>query len=600
MRRKKEGESVEIRWMELKRVIQYSDLFPEQTGNLPDERSLVKGLKRESLCTITANMVQRLNGVPFYDNNRDPGKEEFDFVSFFLSDKDPIYTQEIKDRHAAAIKNLPTYYTGGFTATSKAAIMSFQRLFFSVAPEQKQDYSAQIEKDFSIALLLENQKVYEAEYDPKKYESDPIDLQLARLYLAYNYANEDVESSDTHDLFRRQLTKSVSLFTYLFRSKDKRVKVLRKRFLAHFHIGSWVEYLIPHVMSLHFLKENSGLLILKGSGKYGKKARRVIEKSCIDKDVLIPEGDNPDFMVFRGKPFIRLKKHHYAITNQSFVIEHMFNSVYFELKQYRKDARFLSDDEFRQYYTTEFSQKYMFEGYVNRILPHNTQFSITGSQCDDELEKARKKGINTDGIVPPDYFIRVPEGCIVFEYKDALTKAKVKESRDAEKLFADIKRKFFENEKGSHKGITQLLDSVKAIQESSFFFDKPSPDSIVYPVLVVDNPVYTMRGMHTLLDYMMREECTRRGMRSETLKPLVLMDVATLRLYSECFKSEGVVYYFEKYYMHVDPNGTEAKNDPFEALISFTEFMKDKGISNMGNVFDCIIREAKPVLRQYN
>ena len=262
--------------MELKRVIQYSDLFPEQAGNLPDERSLVKGLKRESLCTITANMVQRLNGMPFFDNSLDPRREEFDFVRFFLSDKDPAYTQEIVNRHAVAKKKIPANFTGGFTATSKAAIMSFQRLFFSVKPKKNQDYSAQIEKDFSNALLLENQKVYEAEYDPKKYESEPKDLQLARLYLAYNYANEDVESLDTHDLFRRQLTKSVSLFTYLFRSKDKRVKVLRRRFLAHFHIGSWVEYIIPHVMSLHFLKEDSGLLILKGSGKYGKKARRVV------------------------------------------------------------------------------------------------------------------------------------------------------------------------------------------------------------------------------------------------------------------------------------------------------------------------------------
>lgn len=586
--------------MELKRVIQYSDLFPEQTGILPDEKILVKGLKRESLCTITANMVQRLNGMPFFDNDLDPRKGEFDFVRFFLSDKDPDYTQEIIDRYSAAKKRLPANYTGGFTATSKVAIMSFQRLFFSVKPNVNQIYSVQIEKDFSNALLLENQKVYEAEFNPEKYESEPKDLQLARLYLAYNYSNEDVESSDTHDLFRRQLTKSVTLFTYLFRSKDIRVKVLRSRFLSHFRIGSWVEYIIPHVMSVHFLKENSGLLILKGSGKYEKKARRVVEKSCIEKDALISEGDNPDFIAFRGKPFIRLKKHHYAITNQSFVIEHIFNSVYFELKQFRKDAGFLSDDEFRQYYTTEFSQKYMFEGYVYRNLPYNTQFSISGSQCDDELEKERKSGLHTGGIVPPDYYIRVPEGCIVFEYKDALTNAKVKESRDAEKLFADIKKKFFKNERGSHKGITQLLDSAKAIQEGNFFFDKPSPDSIIYPVLVVDNPVYTMRGMHTLLDYIMREECLKRGMRSDTIKPLVLMDVATLKLYEDYLNSNGLIKTFESYYKHIDPNGAMARMQSFEVLISFTEFMKDKDIGGMGNVFDRIIREAKPVLRHYD
>lgn len=585
--------------MELKRVIQYSDLYPEEANALPDAQHFIHGIRREALCTLTTNLVTRLNGKPFFDVKLDPNKKEYDFVSFFYSGRDPEFTQDVLNRHAIAVKKLPESING-FVATSKAAIMSFQRLFFSLPPETRQEWGPQIENDFSRAILRVNEDVYDANYDGEKHLKEPNDLRFAHLYLAYNYANEDVESLDIHDAFRRQLTKSISLFTFLYRSKDKRIKKLRARFLAHFHIGNWAEYIIPHVMTVHFLKEKSGLLLIKGDYKHGRKARRIIERSCVEKDAIISESDNPDYMVFRGKPYIRMKKHHYAITNMTFVVEHIYNSVYFELKNLRKDADFMNDDEFRQFYTTEFSQKYMFEGYVNRILPHSTQFSITGSQCDDELEKARKKGINTDGIVPPDYYIRVPEGCIVFEFKDALTNAKVKESRDADKLFADIKKKFFENERGSHKGITQLLDSAKAIQEGSFFFDKPSPDSMVYPVLVVDNPVYTMRGMHTLLEYMMRDEGRKRGMRSDTLKPLVLMDVATLKLYSDYLNSNGFVNTFESYYKYVDSNGPVAKGEPFESLISFTEFMKDKDIGSMGKVFDRIIKEAKPVLRHYN
>ncbi|MBQ8957123.1 MAG: hypothetical protein IJ057_01255 [Bacteroidales bacterium] len=151
-------------------------------------------------------------------------------------------------------------------------------------------------------------------------------------------------------------------------------------------------------------------------------------------------------------------------------------------------------------------------------MPSTVVKSVSGSQCDALLEQAKNNGVNTDGIVPPDYYLKVPEGCIIFEYKDALTSAKVKESRNAEKLFADIKRIFFENDMGSHKGVTQLLDSAKAIQEGAFFFDNLENGSIIYPVLVVDNPVYSMRGMHTILEYMMRDECKRRGLRSETIK----------------------------------------------------------------------------------
>lgn len=585
--------------MEIKRVIQYSDLYPEEMGNLPDAQSFIKGLRREDLCIITANMMTRINGMPFFDPALDPKKDEYDFVRFFLSDRDPVFKQDVINRHAVAVRQLPENIKGGFVATAKAAIMSFQRLFFSVMPETEKDWSTQVEKDFSRALLRVNEDVYEADYDDEKHLAEPLDLKLAHLYLAYNYANEDVESSDIHNTFRRQLTKSITLFSFLFRSKDKRIKKLRARFMAYYHIGNWVEYILPHIMTIHYLKEKSGLLKIKGDHKQGRKARRVVENSCIDKEALIPVSENPDYMVFRGKPYIRMKKYHYAITNMTFVVEHMFNSVYFELKNFRKDAGFMSDDEFRQYYTTEFSQKYMFEGYVKQCMPSTVVRAVSGSQCDALLEQAKKNGVDTDGIVPPDYYLKVPEGCIVFEYKDALTSAKVKESRNAEKLFADIKRNFFENDKGSHKGVTQLLDSAKAIQEGTFFFDNPETDSVIYPVLVVDNPVYSMRGMHTVLEYMMRDECKRRGLHSETIKPLVLMDVATLKLYSDYLNSNGLTNTFEQYYQHINPNGAKAKNEPFETLISFTEFMKDKEIGNMHKVFDRLLREAAPLLRHY-
>lgn len=538
--------------------------------------------------------------MPFFDPALDPRKNEYDFVRFFISDRDPVFAQDIINRHKVAVRQLPDNIKDGFVATSKAAIMSFQRLFFSVIPETEQDWSTQVEKDFSRALLRVNEEVYKSDYDGDSHLAEPLDLRLAHLYLAYNYANEDVDSSDINDVFRRQLTKSITLFSFLFRSKDKRIKKLRARFLAHYHIGNWVEYIIPHIMTIHYLKKNSGLLKIKGDHKPDRKARRVIEKSCIEKDALIPVSDNPDYMVFRGKPFIRIKKHHYVITNMTFVAEHVFNSVYFELKSFRKDAGFMNDDEFRQYYTTEFSQKYMFERYVNHCMPSTVVKSVSGSQCDALLEQAKNNGVNTDGIVPPDYYLKVPEGCIVFEYKDALTSAKVKESRNAEKLFANIKKKFFENDRGSHKGITQLLDSVKAIQGGNFFFDNPETNSVIYPVLVVDNPVYSMRGMHTVLEYLLRDECKRRGLHSEKIKPLILMDVATLKLYSDYLNSNGLVATFEQYYQQISPNGTTAKKEPFEMLISFTEYMKDKGIGNMQKVFDRLLREAAPLLSHHN
>ena len=134
--------------MELKRIIQYSDLYPEEADNLPQAKDFVKGLRREDLCTITANMVQRLSKMPFFDNNLDPGKGEYDFVRFFLSGRIPEFTQDVINRHAIAKKKLPSTFENKFYATSKSAIMSFQRLFFSVKPEKELDAGVQVERNY--------------------------------------------------------------------------------------------------------------------------------------------------------------------------------------------------------------------------------------------------------------------------------------------------------------------------------------------------------------------------------------------------------------------------------------------------------------------
>lgn len=78
------------------------------------------------------------------------------------------------------------------------------------------------------------------------------------------------------------------------------------------------------------------------------------------------------------------------------------------------------------------------------------------------------------------------------------------------------------------------------------------------------------------------------------------MDVATLKLYSDYLNSNGLTTTFEQYYQHINLNGAMAKNDPFEMLISFTEFMRDKEIGDKHKMFNRLLREAAPLLRQYN
>lgn len=577
--------------MAVARVVQYTDLYPEQRDNLPKVEDLINGINRAHLCTMTSNMFTRLVEQPFFDNDLNPDNEEFDYIRFFLSYNNPSFTQEAVSRYKAFLsKERQGQIDVKYVATTKAAVMTFQRYFFSLPPLVDQ-FDYKMEQDFFNALLLVNQQVYDLQYNDKVHENEPQELKLAHLYLANSYANEDVDASDLYDSFRRQLVKSVELFTFLCREKG--LKKIKERFYAHFRIGTWTDYIIPHIMCMYWMKQKSGLLYVEGKHITGRMARRILKQSAIDYNEVIPFANNEDYIRFREKPFIRLARNRYAITNISFLLEHIYNSLYFEFKKYRADAGFKDDDQFRVYFTTEFSQKFMFHRFARRCLRGDEVKVLDGTQCDEIVSEKHVLGVH-----PLDFYVRNNNSCVLFEFKDTLLSGKTKDERDSEKFFAEIKKKFVEKPDGTPKGIGQLIKNVKAIQEGSFIFDDVPSNMAIYPVLVVDNYVYTMRAMHTKLEYLMREYCQDKGVNGSYVKPIILVDVATFRLYSEYFSSKGFAEVFEEYYKSIQLPANPSFEDYFNSMISFSEFMKDKKVGNMGQVFNQLIKQVGPYLRK--
>ena len=578
--------------MDIARVVQYTDIFPEQIGALPEIGKLISGINRSHLCTITANMSSRLVEQPFFDNRLDPGKEEFDCVRFFLSGKNPAFTRDVLNRFDHFRQNDVTKdgLNVKYVATTKAAVMSFQRRFFSIPPSSD-SFSLQTEIDFFNALLLINQSVYEFDFDERKHEGEPYDLYLAHLILANNYSNEDVDASDIYDVYRRQLVKSIELFTYLCR--DKKLKPIKEQFYAHFRIGNWIDYIIPHIASLYWMKQKSGLLAVPGKHITGRKARKVLKRSAVDSLETIPFSDNYDYKVFRAKPYIHLGNNTFAVTNISFVIEHIYNSVYFELKKFRKDAGFTSDDDFRRYYTTAFSQNFMLNRFLKRCFNGKESVILNGEDCDDIF-----KTIKVEHVYPLDFYIRYRDCCVLFEFKDTLLSAQLKDERNPEEFYKEIKKKFVVNQDGRPKGVAQLMNNAKAIQDGSFVFDKVAKDIKVYPVLVVDNPVYTIRGMHTKLEYLMRDYCREKSIDGEYIRPLILVDIATFRLYADYFSSVGFPQVFEEYYNAIQMSPRPDYNSAIQSLMSFSEFMKDKKVGNMGMVFNQLLNQARPYFKK--
>lgn len=577
--------------MELVRVIEYSDIFPEEGQKKPAIENLIQGINRKHLCTLVANMSNRLVGKPFLDNNFDPRREEFDCVHFFLSPQNQQFIQEVLNRYydlEARCKQ--SGFNGQFISSGMSTVMAFQRLLFSLPPS-KDSFNPHLEQNFFKAYLLMNEKVLNAKIYFTEKSNTPLDLRLAEYYLAYNYANEDVESKDYNDTFRRQLIKSICLFVYLFR--DKRLKGLRRAFMAFYHMGNWSEYFVPHVMTIYLSEMKTGQLIVEGRSRIQRKSRRLIRQFSIQYDKIIPYDQNSDYSVFRAKPFIQLDRKSFMITNITFLIEHLFNNLYFDLKRFRKESGFCSDDEFRTYWTSEFSQKFMFHNFIRGCLHGDEIKVLDGCDCDRIVKDNHLTGVN-----PPDFYIRTPDCCILFEFKDTLFGAKIKDERDAEKLFKEIEKKFFKNSNGKPKGVVQLMLNAKAVQKGMFEFDDVHTDILIIPVLVVDNPTYVMRGMHTKMEYMMRDYCKQNDIESKTILPLILVDVATFRLHQEQFSKEGFYKVFTDYYTDITYKEGMNLDSTMETLRSFTEYMESKPISCAGRIFDQLMSQVKSYMKQ--
>ena len=134
--------------MKLARVVEYTDIFPEEEGHEPDIVELVSGINRKSLVTLTANMMTRLSGKKFYDADLIPTADKVDFIRFFLSWRNPEFIQDVvrryhllERRHIDEGRNVP------LLATRPAAVMYFQKIFFSIPPCED-DYTPEMEVRF--------------------------------------------------------------------------------------------------------------------------------------------------------------------------------------------------------------------------------------------------------------------------------------------------------------------------------------------------------------------------------------------------------------------------------------------------------------------
>ncbi len=419
------------------------------------------------------------------------------------------------------------------------------------------------------------EKVLSSENNPPEISNENFEVLLFKIYLALNeklnqnddividsvkedvgyprliclaIANSlptfDIANYDINSVFITQVIKTIYLLEFLERRDD--AKQLLTDFYNKFEVEDYKEFL-GKLLPISFSVMSS-----KNTGKFDIVVNENddfdVNVSFLDKLVINQiesEEEDVDYLNLRSNPLIKVSDNIYRIIFPLFVLEKNFNGLYFLLKEindgYEKKERI----NLRQLVTFDFSEKHMLYSLIERTYAKK-YLKLSGEH------------MSTPGA--PDYYIRNGNKIFIFESKDILINASIKESYNFEEYESALKDKLYFHvgkKKESAKAVKQLASFSKTILEGTFNEDsnyKPKSAKI-YPIILLHNRQLDILGLNKLINIWFQTELDSKNNEAVNIKNLrmpTIISIDTLiliheRLLNGEFKLENLLDEYQDY-----------------------------------------------------
>jgi len=527
-------------------IVGYNVLYPE-THKVPDLRCLIKGLPRIWAARLISNMQNKIVSQPFYNPNFiNEEKSQIDVPRFFLSGKNADMLLDI-------IQRFKTYLT--FKAQRHETPMTYGgasetplyllRYIMSVPEQQATDDLAEFERNMLLAYLLANDATMDREHGDNPYkESGDLEMYMSTLLMS-RYAYNDFTNikAELKNQMLRQLVRTEFLFKFV--ENHSELQLIYKDFLDEYKIACWRDYTQTYFGIVSLTDFHTAMIPFdKISDEDRILTENVIDRDSINLNETISLDSNIDYVAFREKPFLKIAPHEYMMIDAGFVIDRMFNGVYFILNQLWQKRYPNRPDDFLRTFSTEFSEEMLLAKTLKEVSDYHGWFSLSDSECKRLVNESKLSS-------PPDFYIRDGRNVILFENKDVKIRKEIKQSGNISELLEIVDRNFVGQQtmKGfKPKGVGQLVRNAKRVQDGEFLWDaEAAKDSELYLVLVIADNRQVAAGWKNYLNRKMEEECKRQNVDRKHIHPLILTDIATLQIYKTNFRIKGLVHYFQKY-----------------------------------------------------
>jgi hypothetical protein len=504
--------------------LEYGAVFPGEKLNNPSH--FLKGISREMLLAVAVYFLGFKNRKSEYEDIKKL------FEHFFCSDNKK-FAVEMYNRIKKFEKEIQKT---ALIINPYASLKLFQHVFES--PDQKEIQSnIDFEQNVFRAYLTINEEMSDIEDTASNSTRElEADLRFPMLMFCSTYFYSDVLNTDVYAQWANQTIKAIFLFRFL--ENNPLTIPLLTVFLKHFNCKTWKEYL-KRLLPLSTATIQSDR---EGHIDFPVTRDENFHESCLFIEKLIVQNTSSDmdydFINLRARPFYKISDGVYRLIFGLFTIEKIFKGLYFILKEINdKQPPAQKISNLKAIYGEEFSEHVLLYEILKIVFP--------GKYICYSGKEIKSMGFSAE----PDYYIRRYKKTLLFESKDILIPAVVKQSGDFNKYQDEFeKRLYFENKNGKEKpgAVMQLINNIKRILKNEFTFDKDYfyKDIFIYPILVLHDQQYETAGLNKLIDYWFQAELEileGEGFYTNHIKPLVIINIDTLIYHQDLFNEEKII-----------------------------------------------------------
>ena len=562
-------------------ILPFSAVFPNESPR--EIKEYIKGISKETLITAGCFFL----GFKTYGSKyADPSA----FLKMlFGSDKVQI---EKAEQNIKAFLAANRYVSETPTIPHVVSSLQFFEIAYKLDAAEQTKTQKQSELDILKAYLLLNESLSERTRTVEQIEQHfQGHMRIVANHLFYQFDRFDLTNYDTDKLYSTQLLRACMFFEFLSQRKD--CALLLHEFYRHFEVKDHKDYL-KRILTLSFAvitaeKEAQTDIVLENDPEQAS----FLDRMAINNAEII---DDFDFKAIRANPIYKVSEGIYRIISPLFAIELIYNGLVWKFKEiYDKMPEQDRPKSFQGLKTLDFSEKFV----LNSVLPKyfdERHMQKTGQELDENYQGA------------PDYYVRNLNSIILFESKDIMINAEVKQSVDFLKIEQALKEKLYKKSNGKSNAVLQLIKSIEKILSKKQAFDSDySLDKVtISPVIILHNRMFNNTGLNKFINFWFQEELQilkNKGFKISNIRPLVIIDIDTLIFNQDLFSDrtldlESCLHEYQTQY--VGYSGPGSVQHPIaqqfsptadkESLLPFAKYLENK-ILHMG--LRRIPREAK-------